>query len=331
MNQTPSGSKIITIKKPESIQGLDKNAADLWWRSKVSVLPLLESAILHPFEERLKEKTGFSEINRPATKVENEYLIDSIKFSVTTTPTTKKIEYEKLYHNLIDYLNYLKGEKERIGRIKGISLIEGEIYLELDVILDKIQELQTTAKEGKEGIKQEVSFDEEKLPNDIAMAERVTVDLDSEIHPDIPGNGRIYVLASKIESYYNDIVERFEGYLKERTGYSKDKIPDETKRIKILDIPDYMFFINVIPYDSPSYSGIIKSLTYETNKLTSKTGILVRAKMNPDDPMTKGIAKKKNEKIFVAIDRLLGVIDDIRKENTEKKVKFKIQPVPSVW
>jgi len=318
---------IVSIEKPKIISKFDKESADSYQRSKYYIIPLLENFVIDPFEDGLKKKTGFNDFNPPKEETQTDITIDRIKFTIITSPSTKRPQYALVYDDIKNYVEYLITEQQRLKRIKDITNINNEPFISLNLLIEKIKNSIENAKVGKEGIKQRIVYDEDKIPKDIKDVTGFALNISRITTPDIDGSARIYVMAKKINEEYHENIKRFEELIKVRTGYSKENIPDERKEVIITEIPDYLFLVKIIPNVTPSFAKIINNLIYETptGKITEKTGILIKAQKGVNDPIIEEIMVEKDKKKYVSLPRFSEYLNRIKEENTEKTIRFEIQ------
>jgi hypothetical protein len=317
---------IVSIDKPKPIATINKESADLYQRAIHSVIPMLENFVIEPFERDLKRKTGYNDFNIPDKEVETEITVDRIKFIVITSPTTKRPQYSFVYEKINDYVTHLIEEHQRIGRIKDITSIDGNPYLSVDLLIERIKETIENAKTGKEGINQKITFDLESVSKDVINSNALAINVNRINKMQDDGSARIYLMAKFIHEAYVENIKRFEELIKMRTGYSKENMPEETKDIIFTDIEDYLFLVKVIPTTNLSFSKIINTLVHETpsGKITEKTGLLIKAREGIEDPKIEGRVIKKGDKKFISLSGFQDLLTEVKEENTEKSVRFEI-------
>jgi len=320
---------IVSVDKPKPISRFDKENADSYQRAKYYMVPLLENIIIEPFETDLKQKTGFSDQNPPKNEIHTDLIVDRIKFTVITSPSIKRPQYTLVYDEIKEYVSHLIEEHQRVGRIKDITKINNEPYISLNLLIEKIKSSIENAKIGKEGIKQKIFYDKETIPKDILNSTALAVNISRTNRIDIDGSARIYLVAKQIYNAYIENIKRFEELIKLRTGFSKENIPDERKEVIITEIPEYLFLVKVIPTLTTSFTKVINSLIYETptGKITEKTGILIKARENFITTTTDGLIIEKDKKKYVSLTRFAEYLEEIKKENTEKTIRFEIEPL----
>ena len=72
----------ITVEATPSFTGLNEDSAQNYFKAKFSLLPLLKNRIINPFEELLKNHTGYSKINLPDEVTETNLQLGDINFTV---------------------------------------------------------------------------------------------------------------------------------------------------------------------------------------------------------------------------------------------------------
>lgn len=317
---------IVPIERPKPITEINAESIRIYQRAIYSMIPLLEEFAIEPFESGLKKMTGFSDENIPKKETEKVIKVDRINFIVISSPTTKRPQYSLAYEKIIEYVNHLIEEHQRVGRMKDLTLIEGKPFVSLDLMIEKIKAEIEAAKIGKEGITQKIEFEQNTIPEEILNTPSFALDISRTNDPKIDGSARIYLMAKSIKEDYEEIKKKFETMVKDRTGYSKENIPDERKDIIITDVPGYAILVKVIPTVNLSFTKIINSLIHETptGKITEKTGILIKAKNDILTPLTEGIIVKKGERRFLSLEGFSEVLTKLREENKEKTVRFEI-------
>ncbi|MCX8202234.1 MAG: hypothetical protein N3G74_00260 [Candidatus Micrarchaeota archaeon] len=319
-------SFIVPIDRPNKIKDINRESIAVYQRTIHSIIPLLEDFAIEPFESGLKEKSGYSDANPPKCETESVIKVDGIKFRVISTPTTKRPQYSLAYEQIIDYTCHLIEEHKRIGRIKDITLIDRKPFVSLDLLIEKIKSVIESVKVGKEGITQKIEYDANNIVTDVVNTPSFALDISKTNDPDIRGSARIYLMAKSIKSDYEEIKKKFENLIKERTGYSKDNLPEKRKDIIMTDVPGYAILVKIIPTVNISFSKIVNSLIYETpsGKITEKTGLLIKAMYNAEEPKLEGLIIKKGDKKFVSLEGFSSLLESIKEENKERTVRFEI-------
>lgn len=115
----------------------------------------ITSRVKGRFEPVLFAKTGYGDEQRPAAAVESEVQVGDYVFAVTTKPTTKTPAYKQVVEGLGDYVGFLREQRaeEEVLR-RGMRRLDGELYVHLDVLEEKLERDLRETLQGKEGVEQ---------------------------------------------------------------------------------------------------------------------------------------------------------------------------------
>jgi len=309
--------KIIKIKKPEKIENMDSAAAQNYFSLKVGSMPFLEDEIVKPFEQALKESTGFSDEKRPKDVKIKSVNLDGIVFSITTKPTTKRPSYQNIYDNLVTYLSFVEQEYNQGIRKEGVLTLDSAPYISADLVLEKLNGWRDEVL--REGIEQKIAVTKipEELEEDI---DAMTVSLINygELNP---ANAKAYIRALNFKAEGSEIVNCFEDNLKSETGFSKKNMPSETADSWV-QTGNYLFRVQSVPYDSTSYGKIINKLAKE-DEMLEKSGELVLIS-NGIEILDDYDVKVRDGKQYISLDKLNSRIKELTDKNTKPTLKQNI-------
>ncbi|MEM4590103.1 MAG: hypothetical protein QXK21_02450 [Candidatus Micrarchaeia archaeon] len=320
------GNLVISIDRPKPIVDINSESIRIYQRAIHSIIPLLEEFAIEPFESALKRMSGYSDTNPPEKETKKTIKIDGIKFNVLSAPTTKRPQYALAYEHIVEYTKHLINEHKRIGRIKDLTLIDGIPFVSLDLMIEKIKSTIESVKIGKEGVTQKIEYDKNDFAEEVLKTPSFALDISRTNDPSISGSARIYLMAKSIKQDYEEIKTKFESMVKDRTGFTKNNIPDERTDVIMTDVPGYAILVKVIPTINISFAKIMGSLIHETStgKITEKTGVLIKAKNDIIEPKVEGIIVKKGDKKYVSLEGFSSLLEDLKEENKEKTVRFEI-------
>jgi len=315
--------QFLILENPGEFKSLDSITGDKFEEVERKILPLLEK-IIQPFANMNKEKTGYTNTNRPKREVIDEYAYGNITVSVKTTPTTLKTNYKTVVEETENFLNFIKKDYNE-GRIrKGILTINKQPYIGLDDVIKKIKELRETALEGKEGIRQKVSV--RAPPNIIREGlEKVIYKLGKDYSAGTEENAADFVRAMTLQEAINEnFYKKFIKKIEERTGYDDTNPPSKTVQ-EFIRVGSYLFPVQVIPRESISYAPIINTLIQPYKKrITSKTGELIRLREGlADDVLARYAPKIRENKMFILLETLQERLAEIKTDHTKTKCIYR--------
>jgi hypothetical protein len=313
----------LVLENPGEFQTLDDIAAEKFEIADRNTLPLLDK-IISPFEAMLKEKKGYSNTNRPEKETTDEYRFGKINIFMTTMPTTLRTDYKTVVEEAENFFNFI-GQDYLKGRLrKGVLTLDGEAYINLEEVIDKIQDLKNTALEGKEGIRQSFRYE---APDSLANEglNGVVFTLAKDYSQATEENAANYVRARKLEhaistKFYNPFIEE----LYQRTGYDCKHLPEKTVQ-EFVRVGNYLFPIQVIPKENPKYGKIINALIRPFEKKISKsTGELIKLKEGQTDIILARYAPKiRDGQLFIRLITLQERMTEIKAHNTETICNYK--------
>jgi len=281
---------------------------------------------LNPFDDKLKESTGWSDEKIPKSVEKTPYKFNEVEFIVTTKPTTKRPGYAEIYDDIIVYLNFVVEECKKGASIKNIKILEDTPHILVKSLIERVQE-----KHGeiiKEGVEQKIGYSEpERLKEEKPSRLWVSTKRDpKELNSD---NSIIYVRADKLSSYFKDeVIGPFETSLKSLTGWG-EKIPEETQEYWE-QLGSHIFKVQSIPSPSTKYAEVINRLIKE-NKKSEKSGDWVKILNDVEDKFTRKYSVKTiGKEKYASVVRTLKAIEDIKEEKTETQVKQPITYYPMI-
>jgi len=185
------------------------------------------SKIRNPFEQALCEETGYSDTHRPPGEVESIVEVGDIEFTVKTKPTTKTPSYREVVDRFREYLGFLQEEKveEDVLR-RGVRRLDGELYLSLDLLEEKLTRDQEEALTGKEGVEQRVILPNGEVP------ELLVVSFDFDYGTLTQENAVQYGTATTFLKEWNSLAKKFKEAVKEDSLALLGRVPTQPVAIR---------------------------------------------------------------------------------------------------
>lgn len=317
--------EFLILENPKEFKSLDAITADKFEEVDRKILPLLEK-IIHPFADINKKRTGYTNTNRPKEEAIDEYKYGVVNISIKTVPTTLKTNYKAVVKETENFLNFVIKDYQE-GRIrKGILTMDNQIYIGLDDVINKIQELKAKALEGKEGITQEVK---PEAPVNIIKEglEKVIYKLGKDYSAQTKENAADFARAKALKKAITDnFYSKFIDQLKERTGYSNDNLPSETVQ-EFVRVGRYLFPIQVIPKETTKYAKVVDTFIKPYNKkITANTGELIKLKEGiMDKELARYTPRMRQGKMFVLSETLKQRLSEVKTEYTKPGCSYKIE------
>ncbi|MCX6814118.1 MAG: hypothetical protein NTY20_00480 [Candidatus Aenigmarchaeota archaeon] len=286
----------------------------------------LTTELLNPFDEKLKESTGWSDEKIPKTIEKTPYKFKEVEFFVTTKPTTKRPGYAEIYDDIIVYLNFVLEECKKGASIKNIKTLDDTPHILVKSLIERVQGKGEEI--IKEGVEQKIDYSEsERLKEEKSSmlwipTKRNTKELNSD-------NSIIYVRADKLSTYFKDeVIGPFETALKSLTGWG-EKIPEETQDYWE-QLGPHVFKVQSTPYPSTAYADVINRLIKE-NKKPEKSGDWIKILNDIEDKFTRKYSvKTAGKEKYVSVAHTLKTTENIKEEKTKMKVRQPISYYPMI-
>ena len=303
-------------------EGLTEKGVKKYSHAKLSTVPFLKNQIIKPFEDALKEYTGYTDTNIPSEVKETEVECSTIpggRFIITTKPTTKRPGYGNLYTEIQN--TFLQHS------ISGNSLIYIKHFL------DKIADFREIIL--SRGVEQKIAPDYEDIDKGLEKAVvSIIKDPKEAIH--IPAKGLMYLEAGIICANNSEYISDFEKALKEEAGISK-----ELKEIRLVEkqIGDALFVMRGTPYESMQYGQICNTFIEELGVLCGEKPELPKTEkakakaLAAYEEMNKKVSEiyplaKKDGRLSVPLENLVKRFEDLKKEFTKDDVDISVNFYP---
>lgn len=137
-----------------------------WDQNKKEVRKIL----INPFEEKIKQLTGFNDENIPSNVESVTLDVGQYPIEVTITPTTKRPQYQVVVQEFSNYINFLIEQKDEGIRRKYVRTYNDEDYVANQIILDKLNNLVDESKAGKQGVSYKINIPEIATENELSVS-----------------------------------------------------------------------------------------------------------------------------------------------------------------
>jgi hypothetical protein len=318
--------QFLVLENPGTFESLDEATAEKFEAVERKTLPLLEK-IINGFESANKERVGYTNNYRPKEKeVVDEYRYGDIKVFVKTKLTTLRTDYKTVVEEVEKFLKFVAIDYLEARARKGVLTIDGEAYVGLSDVIDKVQELKDTALEGKEGINQSVRCE---APENVLGEglDKVVFKLGKDYSELTQENAVDYARASIlsqaiIEQFYSPFTKT----LKQRTGYDNENPPSASVQ-EFVRAGNYLFPVQVTPKETPKYGKVIEALIQPFNKrVTKNTGELIKLKEGfTDETLARYAPKTREGQLFIRLETLQERMSEIKADCTETSCAYKIE------
>jgi len=312
----------VTVEVPQHYVELDEQGARNYYRARQRKA-FLEREVIKPFEDALREHTGYSDENIPGEQTEVGLDLGEIRFSMKCTPATKRPSYETV---LSDLRNYLENAREPFNLATAWSIWRPKgkngLYIPLHAAECRVESKQNEVE--SRGVKIEIVT--EAAPESVlGDAQALPVPLNRANKELTAGNARVYLGAQELLDLYKSIVSEFENALIGLTGYSNSNMPEETTN-HWESLGEHLFRIPTIPYASTCYAKVMSGLTKEDDKPEKagdwpllRAGSKVRRLKKYD--ARKRRDGKPEDRLFISLDGAIERLDQLMTEHAAQKVR----------
>jgi len=309
----------ITIPKLPEYTGLDETSAEHYFKAKYSALPLLKNQMLSPFEELLKQHTGYTQDRLPEQKKSTTLSLGEITFTVDSECRVKRPAWASVYDGIRQYLQFRIDQKESRKQTVEIPLSEAfhkVLTLRQEVLEDEIKQTINHSYSGKL---------EENLVVPLSIPLTLTA-----------GDALLYVQAEQLSEYLRSkVVAPFETALKESAGYTEHNPPAEMM-IKWVQIGKHLAQIKTIPEQTVRYASIMDDVLKEAPaKVTAASKIGEWVCLRDDLPLSATMKKiyhprKTSRGVVVSIPGMLRRLEQLKEEHTHPTINQPLQYYPVI-
>jgi hypothetical protein len=321
----------ITIRGVRKYSGLDEPSVEGFYRADNNVLPLLKDAVISPFEQALKDASGYDSNNLPEKEQLTVQELGDITFTITSKQRTKRPKHAEVYEGLQGFLGFVKESYDDGVQRKGVLTIDGQGYVALEEVRGKVRDLQTEVTVPE--VTHSLSYEDKRQhptngvnPVSVPIARGVSL---------TPGDAQLYVAAKALyDSVHKKTVKPFKEALLTETGYSKHNVPKDTD-VKWTQIGSHLLRVRTVPEDTVSYGKIMDDLAKEAPKKPNRRSVIgdfVRLR----DGLPLGEAevlyqpRTRDGQTFVLIEGALTRLEQLKEKHTTPSVNQSIKHYPAV-
>jgi hypothetical protein len=316
----------ITLQALPTITGLNKESARNYFHAKLQSAPILKRCVVAPFENLLRETTGYTDENLPAGKQVTQMTHGPVSLTIESETGVKRPRLQAVYVGIVGFLNFVTDDhQEGISR-RGVRTIGGTPYIALEQVIGKIDELRAgvTTNQVKHSVKHTY---EGGYPNTPLV---VTLDADMRL---CEADAVLYAHAVHLsKGLGKDQIKVFEDLLKSQTGYDKENVPEKTEE-KWIQVGKHQFAVRSVREETPKYSDVLADLTKPIpTKITSrsKMGELMMVQAGINFPENEAYGKITLEgKSYVSIDGVKKRLVALKELHTNPSVNQSIGYFPA--
>lgn len=314
--------KILAFEMPPKFGGLNEESGRHYFQAKLQTLPFLKKEVIDPIEKAVKKKTGWNDGNIPDKEQEQEVKVDSAVFQITTKPTTKRPGYKEVYEHTLQFIDILKQQYQEGVQRKGVVARDDKLFVGVTYLLDAINRYKDQVL--TRGVEQKLTIELKTPEAKIAIP---ILNYDQLPHQ----AGEMYQHAKPFHAEADArAVKALEATLKESTGFSKDKVPQEPQHTW-KQLGDYLFHLISSPTENIKYGKLVNSLIKVTKKPAKSTGELVI--LQNGWGLAEGLYDIYTHagQTFVGIAPLENRIGELMKQNTTPDVRHTLNNYPLKW
>jgi len=260
----------IVLVKPEAYEMLDKSAAEGYFKADQRVLPAIKSGLINRGEEQLKAKTGFTSENLPdESPKRTNFSLDGIDFDLITNVKVINPPYQTAFDKIAGFLEVMVNDRNQGIRKDNVRTYDKKPFVELDYLMQNaLWYLSRVTELGVENKFERITPAEV----DEMVLERLVVPVDLMRDFDIEklGAAKLWYQANR---FYDDVIATAVAPLKdelvERTGVTKEEMPDETQKYWE-QLGEYLFVVQSIPSPRRQLGKVINRLYFIPQKTKPK-------------------------------------------------------------
>ncbi len=311
---------------PDSMEGLTEES--FWrlldWQTGSARIGRVKKR----FEAGLFERTGYDDGHRP-TGAEESVIDAGKRFLVTTRPTTKTPAYGDVVAGFSAYLDFLL--EQRVGEEalrRDVLMLDGEVYVSLGLLEEKMQSLREECLSGKDGVSQSVKgylSNGELVEPDGSGPGFLAIGMGTDYGPLTSENGESYWIAVNMLKAWKPLADGFKEEVKEGSLRLLGGEPDRPVAVKY-PFGGVVFYHHLEPRQRVAYGSVVSSFDHPgpaKPRKGSKMGDFRKIRMYVEDPcfleqkelVDSGFArdympKKRGDRILARIE---GVQDRLKR------------------
>ena len=331
---------ILPKQKIELPKNLDKLTevnfiSYLNWGNESSII---KKIILNPFTDSLKGESKYSKDKRPKNeKTEEIEISENYSFQITTKPTTLRPAYSDVLDEFSNYIDFLLEQYDNNIQRKDIRTINNEVYVCLDDVKSKLEEIKNTTK-GKAGVSQSIDL---VTPEeyDKEVEETLIVDFKRPYSKLTESNAIFYLDSDRFLKEGNERTKQFKQILDEDVAKTVGDIIDETIPLSY-SFSKTTFIYQLEPRTSTKYKTVLDAFIKEKKipkTISSRTtfadfqkielyfselkGKLEEKEIIDEDFKATYAPARREDKIFVRLNGLKDSLEKYKKMNESKNVE----------
>jgi len=238
----------IVLVKPEAYEMLDKSAAEGYFKAEQRVLSAIKDGLIGSGEEQLRAKTGFTRENLPdESPKRTNFSLDNINFDLITNVKVINPPYQTAFDKITGYLEVMVNDWKQGIRKDNVRAFDKKPFVEMNYLMwNALWYLSRVKELGVEN-----KFENIAAPAEIqAMSlERLVIPVELMRDFDINRHGAAK-LWYQARRFYDNVIATAVAPLKdelvERTGVTKEEMPDETRKYWE-QVENYLFVVQSIP------------------------------------------------------------------------------------
>jgi len=238
----------IVLVKPEAYESIGKVAADGYFEAEQRVLSAIKDGLILRGEEQLRAKTGFTSENLPdESPIRTDFSLDGIDFGLVTNVKVINPPYQTAFDKITGYLEVMANDWKQGIRKDNLRTYDKNPFVEMDYLMWNV--LWYLSRVTELGV--ENKFERIAAPAEIDKVDFERLVIPTELMRDFaiekPGAAKLWYQARR---FYDDVIATvvapFKDELVERTGVTKEEMPDETRKYWE-QVENYLFVVQSVP------------------------------------------------------------------------------------
>jgi len=274
----------IVLVKPEVYVSMGKAAADGYFKAEQRVLSAIKDGLISRGEEQLRAKTGFTSENHPdESPKRTNFSLDGINFNLITNVKVINPPYQTAFDKITGYLEVMTNDWKQGIRKDNVKTFDKKPFVEMNYLMWNV--LWYLSRVTELGV--ENKFERIAAPAEIDKVDLERLAIPTELMHDFdiekPGAAKLWYQARR---FYDGVsataVAPFKDELVERTGVTKEEMPDETRRYWE-QVENYLFVVQSIPSPRREAGKVIKRLYMIPQKAKPKGSTALPVVPSPEN------------------------------------------------
>ncbi len=322
---------VVLVGYLEPFNGLTEEGAQKFYRADQRA-QFLNELVIDPFKESVLKHTFYTDKKQPEKPT--TVSLDGVQYPlrVEVTPTEKRPPTKDVFDDLMFFLDEIERQYNSGVKRPGVVTINEKPYIKIDLVSSRVSEKRQEV--TGTGIKQEILLPEipEEVLGDVQAG--ATVNLDGRYSRIDDSNLLVYMRSQRLgEHFKTKVINPFEKALKQRTGWSKENLPQESTE-NFDQVGDHLFRILTIPNETVNYNTVLQGLVGEktpTGKVGKSTGDITRILEGVEDERTgKYEVSTRGDNKLVSLESLRKRIQRLIEEATDVVIRQPIEHYPLV-